>query len=70
MDEAEIVAERAAKARANLVAALEECGALAEAVAGLEGADLLEVLVAIDGLRFVMAESSQLLQGVIRGFDG
>jgi hypothetical protein len=70
MDEAEIVAERAAKARANLVAALEECCALAEAVEGLNGADLLEVLIAIDGLRFVMAESGQLLQGVVRGFDG
>ena len=70
MDEAAIVAARAAQARANLVAALEECCALAEAVEGLEGADLLEVLVALDGLRFVMAESSQLLQGVVRGFDG
>lgn len=70
MDEAEVVAERAAQARANLVAALQECCALAEAVEGLEGADLLEALIGIDGLRFVMAESSQLLQGVVRGFDG
>jgi hypothetical protein len=70
MDEAEIVAARAAQARANLVAALQECCALAEAVEGLQGPDLLEVLVALDGLRFVMAESSQILQGVVRGFDG
>ena len=70
MNEAEIVAARAAQARANLVAAWEECCALKEAIEGLEGADLMEVLIALDGLRFVMAESSQLLQGVVRGFDG
>jgi len=63
-------AQRAAKARANLVAALRECCLLADAVESLEGPDLLEALDAIDGIRFVMAESGQLLQGVIRGFDG
>lgn len=62
------VAARAAQARINLVAALRECGDLAEAVEQLEGADLLEVLIYLDSLRFVMAESGQLLQGVIRGF--
>ena len=30
--------------------------------------ELLEVLVYLDSLRFVMAESGQLLQGVVRGF--
>ena len=63
-------AQRAAKARANLVAALRECCLLADAVESLEGPDLLEALDAIDGIRFVMAESGQLLQGVVRGFDG
>ena len=65
-----IQAQRAAKARANLVAALRECCLLADAVESLEGPDLLEALDAIDGVRFVMAESGQLLQGVVRGFDG
>lgn len=63
-------AQRGEQARANLVAALRECCVLAEAVESLEGPDLLETLDAIDGLRFVMAESGQLLQGVVRGFDG
>lgn len=62
-----IWAQRGGQARANLVAALRECGELAEAVEHLEGDELLEALVHIDSLRFVMAESSQLLQGVIRG---
>jgi hypothetical protein len=70
MDEGEGVAERGTKARANLVAALRECCLLADAVEGLDGPDLLEVLTAIDSLRFVMAESGQILQGVVRGFDG
>ena len=65
-----IRAQRAAQARANLVAALRECCLLADAVESLEGPDLLEALDAIDGIRFVMAESGQLLQGVVRGFDG
>ena len=70
MDEGEGVAERGTKARTNLVAALRECCLLADAVEGLDGPDLLEVLTAIDSLRFVMAESGQILQGVVRGFDG
>lgn len=65
----ELLAARGAQARANLVAALRECGDLAEAVASLEGSDLLEVLIYLDSLRFVMAESGQLLQGVVRGFE-
>jgi prefoldin subunit 5 len=67
MSESESLAARGQQARANLVAALRECGELAEAVESFEGAELLEVLVYIDSLRFVMAESSQLLQGVMRG---
>ena len=63
------IAARGQQARANLVAALRECGELAEAVESLDGADLLEVLVYLDSLRFVMAESGQLLQGVVRGFE-
>lgn len=62
------VAARGRQARRNLVVALRECCDLADAVESLEGADLLEVLVYIDSLRFVMAESGQLLQGVVRGF--
>lgn len=61
-------AQRGAQARANLVAALRECGELADAVESFEGDELLEVLIHLDGLRFVMAESGQLLQGVVRGF--
>lgn len=61
------VAARGAQARGNLVMALRECGELADAVESLDGPDLLEVLVYIDSLRFVMAESGQLLQGVVRG---
>ncbi len=60
---------RAAQARANLVAALRECCELADAVEMFEGEELLEVLVHLDGLRFVMAESGQILQGVIRGIE-
>jgi len=58
---------RGAKARENLVAALKECGELADAVATFQGKELLEVLDYLDSLRFVMAESGQLLQGVTRG---
>ncbi len=64
------LAARGAQARATLVAALRECGDLADAVEALDGADLLEVLIYLDGLRFAMAESGQLLQGVVRGFEG
>jgi hypothetical protein len=59
--------DRAAKARENLVNALRQCGDLADAVATFEGTELLEVLDYLDSLRFVMAESGQLLQGVVRG---
>jgi hypothetical protein len=62
------IAARGAQARKNLVVALRECGELADAVETLEGPELLEVLVYLDSLRFVMAESGQLLQGVVRGF--
>jgi len=61
------LAARGEQARTNLVTALRECGSLADAVESLNGADLLEVLVYLDSLRFVMAESGQLLQGVVRG---
>ncbi len=60
-------AARGDRARANLVSALRECGELADAVATFEGAELLEVLLHLDSLRFVMAESGQILQGVVRG---
>ena len=63
------IAARGAQARANLAAALRECCQLAEAVDSLQGSELLEVLVYLDSLRFVMAESGQLLQGVVRGFE-
>lgn len=63
------IAARGDQARRNLVAALRECGELADAVEHFEGDELLEVLAHIDSLRFVMAESSQLLQGVVRGFE-
>lgn len=62
------IAARGAQARTNLIVALRECCELADAVESLEGPDLLEVLVYVDSLRFVMAESGQLLQGVVRGF--
>ena len=62
--------KRGLQARQNLVAALRECGELAEGVEHFEGQELLDVLVYLDGLRYVMAESSQLLQGVIRGYEG
>ena len=63
------IAARGEQARVNLVAALRECGELADAVQSLDGPDLLEVLIYLDSLRFVMAESGQILQGVVRGFD-
>jgi hypothetical protein len=62
-------ARRGDQARSNLVAALRECGELADAVQFFDGEELLEVLLHLDSLRFVMAESGQLLQGVVRGFD-
>lgn len=68
-DDYDAIAARGGQARTNLVAALRECGELADAVEHLDGAELLEVLAYLDSLRFVMAESGQLLQGVIRGFE-
>lgn len=62
------IAARGRQARANLVAALRDCCQLADAVESLDGAELLETLVYLDSLRFVMAESGQLLQGVVRGY--
>ena len=67
MDDLDTLAARGNQARGNLVAALRECCDLAEAVEHFEGTDLLEVLIYLDSLRFVMAESGQLLQGVVRG---
>lgn len=64
------VFQRGEQARQNLVAALRECGELADAVDHFEGQELLDVLLYIDGLRYVMAESGQLLQGVVRGQEG
>lgn len=58
---------RAKLARENLANALRECGELADAVEHFEGIELLEVLDYLDSLRFVMAESGQILQGVVRG---
>ena len=62
-------AARGARARANLVAALRECCDLADGVESLDGPELLEILIYLDSLRFVMAESGQLLQGVVRGLE-
>ena len=63
-------ATRGAQARENLVNALRECCELADGVEHFQGQELLDVLHHLDGLRFVMAESGQLLQGVVRGFEG
>ncbi len=60
---------RGVGARANLVAALRECCDLADGVESLDGPELLEILIYLDSLRFVMAESGQLLQGVVRGLE-
>jgi hypothetical protein len=62
--------ERADQARLNLVNALRECGQLADAVEHFNGRELIEVLDYLDSLRFVMAESGQLLAGVTRGIHG
>lgn len=68
IDASEGAAARGTQARTNLADALRQCCELAEAVETLDGPDLLEVLEYVDSLRFVMAESGQLLQGVVRGF--
>jgi hypothetical protein len=65
--ELDSLATRGEQARANLVAALRECCEFADAVESFEGSELLEILIYLDSLRFVMAESGQLLQGVVRG---
>ncbi len=62
--------QRGEQARQNLVSALRECGELADAVEHFEGQELMDVLLYLDGLRYVMAESGQLLQGVLRGHEG
>ncbi len=62
--------QRGSQARQNLVSALRECGELADAVEQFEGQELMDVLLYLDGLRYVMAESGQLLQGVVRGYEG
>ena len=67
--EMEGIAARGRQARANLVSALRDCCELADAVESLEGPELLETLVYLDSLRFIMAESGQLLQGVVRGYE-
>ncbi|HET9658745.1 MAG TPA: hypothetical protein VFP05_00335 [Thermomicrobiales bacterium] len=63
------VFQRGQQARENLVAALRECGELADAIEHFEGQELLDVLLYLDSLRYVMAESGQLLQGVLRGSE-
>jgi len=63
-------ADRGGQARENLVNALRECGELADAVATFQGSELLEVLDYLDSLRFVLAESAQILAGVVRGSHG
>ena len=62
------VAARGDRARDSLVAALHEFGELAPLVRQLDDdEDLLEVLAYVDSLRLSLAESNQILQGVIRG---
>jgi cytochrome b-561 len=59
--------EREERARESLVAALQELGSLAPAVRELHGKDLLEALEQVDSLRASLADSGQLLEGVVRG---
>jgi len=58
---------RASEARRTLVNALRECGELADAVEAFEGEELREVLDYVDSLRLVMADSTLILIGVVRG---
>jgi cytochrome b-561 len=61
-------AARSERARDSLVAALHECGELAPLIRQIDDEeDLLEVLAYIDSLRLSLAESNQVLQGVVRG---
>lgn len=56
------------RARDSLAAALHEFGELAPLVRQLDDEeDLLEVLAYVDSLRLSLAESNQVLQGVVRG---
>jgi hypothetical protein len=62
------LAARGDRARDSLVAALHEFGELAPLVRQLDDdEDLLEVLAYVDSLRLSLAESNQVLQGVVRG---
>ena len=62
------VAARGDRARDGLVASLHELGELAPLVRQLDDEeDLLEVLDYVDSLRLGLAESNQILQGVVRG---
>jgi cytochrome b-561 len=62
------VAARGDRARDSLVAALHEFGELAPLIRQLDDEeDLLEVLAYVDSLRLSLAESNQVLQGVVRG---
>jgi cytochrome b-561 len=61
-------AARSDRARDSLVAALYEFGDLAPLIRQIDDeADLLEVLDYVDSLRLGLAESNQVLQGVVRG---
>jgi hypothetical protein len=62
------LAARGDRARDSLVAALHEFGELAPLIRQLDDEeDLLEVLAYVDSLRLSLAESNQVLQGVVRG---
>lgn len=58
--------DRGARARANLVAALRECGELADAVENFQGSELREVLDYLQGVRYTMVESHMILLSVVR----
>jgi cytochrome b-561 len=62
------IGAREDRARDTLVAALHEAGELAPLIRQIDdNQELLEVLEYVDSLRFSLAESNQLLQGVVRG---
>jgi hypothetical protein len=61
------VAARGDRARDGLVSSLHELGELAPLVRQLDDEELLEVLDYVDSLRLGLAESNQILQGVVRG---
>jgi hypothetical protein len=61
------IAARGQRARDNVVSALHELGELAPLVRQLDdGEELLEVLEYVDSLRVGLADSSDILQGVVR----